>query len=73
MVMTKRRDILAKLKKAAKAAGLSYETIEGGNHTVVLLDGMRLPVARHNEIDNIMAEVIYKQAEAKLGKGWWKK
>lgn len=52
---------------------MDYETTEGGNHTVVILDGMRFPVARHNEIDNIMAEVIYKQAEAKLGKGWWKK
>jgi hypothetical protein len=28
---------------------------------------------RHNEIGNRMAEVIDKEAAAKLGKDWWKK
>ncbi|GEE01406.1 hypothetical protein nbrc107696_18520 [Gordonia spumicola] len=71
--MTKRRDILKMLKQGARAAGVTYEAVEGGNHTVVKLDGYRVPVARHNEIDNSMAIIIYKEAEAKLGKDWWKK
>jgi hypothetical protein len=32
-----------------------------------------IPIPRHNEIGNRMAEVIYKEAAAKLGKDWWKK
>lgn len=35
--------------------------------------GIKIPIARHNEIGNRMAEVIYKGAAAKLGKDWWKK
>ena len=70
--MTKRRDIIAKIARAAKAAGLGFETREGANHTVCNLDGLMIPIARHNEIGDRMAQVIYKQAEVKLGKGWWK-
>ena len=37
------------------------------------LDGIKIPIAGHNEIGNQMAEVIYKEAAAKPGKDWWKK
>ena len=30
----------------------------------------RLPVGFHNEIDNNLADIICKEAEAKLGKGF---
>lgn len=71
--MTKRRDILKQLKIGAKQAGVRVEIVEGGRHTLVILDGLRVPVGRHNEIDNSMATIIYKEAEPKLGKDWWKK
>jgi hypothetical protein len=32
-----------------------------------------VPIARHNEIDNHMAEIIYKECADKLGKDWWRK
>lgn len=71
--MTKRRDIIRKLVKAAKAADVPTEVSEGGCHTVVNLDGLRVPVGRHTEIPDDMARTIYKEAEPKLGKGWWKR
>lgn len=44
---------------------------EGGNHTL-LIDALRIPVGRHSEIPDVMAEKIYIEAEPKLGKDWWK-
>lgn len=72
-MVTKRRDLLKTIKDAAEAAGLSFEeSREGANHTVYNLDGLMIPIPRHREIANRMAEVIQKQAAAKLGKDWWK-
>ena len=72
-MVTKRRDLVKTIKDAAKAAGLSFDVArEGANHTVYDLDGLMIPIARHIEIGNQMAEVIKKQAAAKLGKDWWK-
>ncbi|NIL86543.1 hypothetical protein RhoFasGS6_03947 [Rhodococcus fascians] len=71
--MTKRRDLLKTIAAAAKAAGLSFDVArEGANHTVYDLDGLMIPVPRHREIGNRMAEVIWKQAAAQLGEDWWK-
>jgi hypothetical protein len=71
--MTKRRDIIKKLRKAAKDANVDVVEIEGGRHTLLIFDGLRIPVARHNEIPDRDAQNIYKEAEPKLGKDWWKK
>lgn len=71
--MTKRRDIIRNLTKAAKDASVEATVTEGGRHTIVSLDGLRVPVGRHTEIPDDMARKIYKEAEPKLGKDWWKK
>ncbi|QIX48956.1 MULTISPECIES: hypothetical protein [Rhodococcus] len=71
--MTKRRDILKNLRNAAKAAGLTVEVTEGGRHTIVTIDGLMIPVPRHNEIKELTTTAIYKEAADKLGKDWWKK
>ncbi|MFZ2242558.1 MAG: hypothetical protein WAV90_23920 [Gordonia amarae] len=71
--MTKKRDVLKKLRKAAKSAGVEYVETEGANHTVIKLDGLVVPVPRHNEIDNNLVTGIYKEAAEKLGIDWWKK
>lgn len=71
--MTSRRDILKTIAKAAKAAGLEWALDrEGANHSVYSLDGLMIPIARHTEIDNQMAAIIYKECSTKLGKDWWK-
>ena len=72
--MTKRRDIIKTIAMAAAGRGITFTVSrEGARHTVYDLDGIKIPIARHNEIGNRMAEVIYKEAAAKLGKDWWKK
>jgi hypothetical protein len=71
--MTRRREVLRKISKAARLRGLEWcEVREGANHTVYSLDGMMIPIARHSEIDNRMAEIIYKECAAKLGRDWWR-
>lgn len=71
--MPKRRDVLKRIAKQAKAAGVAWDfDHEGGNHTVYRLDGLMIPIPRHSEIDNLMADVIYRECAAKLGKGWWR-
>lgn len=70
--MTKRKDILKKLRRAAKDANVEVTEREGANHTLIILDGLRIPVGRHNEIPDRDAQNIYKEAEPKLGEDWWK-
>lgn len=73
-MMTKRRDIIKIIAAAAAAQGVTFTvTREGSRHTVYDLDGIKIPIPRHNEIGNRMGEVIYKEVAAKLGKDWWKK
>lgn len=68
--MTKKRDIIKKIKSEAKAQGVSFEEREGGNHTILKVGGATVPVPRHNEIDNRTAIVIY--GECPFRKDWWK-
>ena len=71
--MTKRRDIISNIAAAARQAGLPWEIErEGANHTVYSLDGLMIPIARHNEIAKGTAEAIYRECAPKLGKGWWR-
>lgn len=72
--MTTRKDVLDKIAKAAKRAGLTWELArEGGNHSIYKLDGLPIPVGRRRgEIGNRYAEMIYRECEPKLGKGWWR-
>ncbi|WP_067667974.1 hypothetical protein [Nocardia miyunensis] len=70
--MTKRRDIIKAIRNAADERDLAVEITEGGNHTIIELDGMKIPVPRHNEVRELTARSIYKQAAAKLGEDWWK-
>lgn len=61
------------ISKAARDKGLDWVVArQGANHTVFNLDGVMIPIARHNEIDNRMAEIIFKECADKLGKDWWK-
>lgn len=46
---------------------------EGANHTVYELAGVMIPIPRHKELGEIFAVDIFKECEAVLGKGWWKK
>jgi hypothetical protein len=69
----KRRDVIRKIERAARSASVSW-TIhsEGANHSIYLLGGKRIPVARHAEIDERLAEKMFKECGEVLGEGWWR-
>ena len=71
-MVTKRRDVIDLIKTAAKSAHLDFSVEEGGSHTVCKLDGLKIPIPRHNEIDKFLVDKIYKECEPKLGRRWWK-
>lgn len=55
---------------SGKTKNVTFESIrQGGSHEIFQLDGLMIPIPRHNEIDNDLANIICKEAEAKLGKG----
>jgi len=62
MIM-KRRDLLSRLKRAARDLGVDYSTEEGGRHTRVSVGGNTTFVPRHNEIGEKLAKEIMKQAK----------
>jgi hypothetical protein len=67
-----RGDVIKRITKAAKAAGLTFELRrEGANHAIYSLGGLMIPIPRH-DIDNRLVEQIYKECEPKLGRRWWK-
>lgn len=68
-----RTALLKKIAKAAKAADAAWVLDRNGaNHDVYTLNGVMIPIARHNEFGNLSAETIFKECEEVLGKGWWR-
>ena len=72
--MTKKNDIIKRLRKEAKAKGVEFARASrpGANHDIWMLDGMMVPIPRHNEIPEPTVRGIYRECEGKLGKDWWK-
>lgn len=73
--MTKRRDVLKKISKAAELAGITWEQVPGtgrGRHDKFTLGGQRIAVPRHVEINNMTEQSIYKMCESELGEDWWR-
>ena len=69
----KRRDLLARIAKAAAEAGVEFELVrEGGAHTVFQCGAVRFTGPRHAEINELTARGIVQHVEAELGKGWWR-
>ena len=69
----KRRDLTGKIATAAKAHGIDWVLARNGaNHDVYTLDGLIIPIPRHNEINERTAVEIMKECEPKLGNRWWK-
>ncbi|CAM4049924.1 hypothetical protein [Corynebacterium belfantii] len=71
--MTKRVEIIKRIKRQAKRAGVNYQLSEGGRHSIIRLGSSRpIPIPRHREIAENTTAAIYKQTEQQLGKDWWK-
>lgn len=69
----KRKELLSKISRAAKDAGVSWEPVaEGAEHTIFQVGAQKVSVPRHREINKFTAEGILKDTEDELGKGWWR-
>lgn len=52
----KRRDLIKQIERAAGDAGVSWALVgEGGNHSVFSLNGRRVEIPRHREINELTA------------------
>lgn len=72
-MMTKARDVVSRIRKAAKAAGVTFtREREGGRHTIYALGNLSIPIPRHREIGEGLTEKIYKECESELGTDWWR-
>jgi len=61
--------VIRAIGQEAKRQGIVWELErEGARHTVYRLGRTMIPVARHMEIDDQMAIVIFKECEGELGK-----
>ncbi|WP_328605137.1 hypothetical protein OG943_34660 [Amycolatopsis sp. NBC_00345] len=70
----KRREVIKKIATEAKKQEAEWGLArEGANHTVYTLNGVMVPIPRHNELGEIFAIDIFRECEDVLGKGWWKK
>jgi hypothetical protein len=71
--VTKARALEKRIRQEAKRQGVSWTLLrQAANHTVYELDGIAVPIPRHSEIGEGLTREIYKQCEAKLGRGWWR-
>jgi hypothetical protein len=69
----RRRAVIRKIEKGAKAKAVSWVLYgEGANHSIYLLGGKRIPIGRHTEIDDLLAEKLFKECEEVLGARWWR-
>lgn len=69
----KRAEVIRKIRKAAKAAGVEYSQTELTEHTGITVGGVSTTVSRTTADFGWMAEEIFKQLQPALGKGWWRK
>ena len=71
--MTTRAHVLSTIQKEANRRGVTWTLVrEGGNHTIYALNGVIVPIARHNEFEARYTEMVYKECEPVFGKGWWR-
>ena len=71
--MPKRRDLIRRIAKEARQQGIPFSVLrEGARHTIFEVGGVRVPVPRHDEINEMTAESIYKEAAEVLGREWWR-
>ena len=67
----KRRDLLQMLASAARSRGLSWVLVrQGSEHEVWALDGRRITIPRHREINELTARGIMKALEEEFGERW---
>jgi hypothetical protein len=68
----KRSEILARIKRRARAEGLEFEVIGLTRHDAVRVGSTTRTLGRHSEIDDVTARKFFDQFANEFGKGWWR-
>lgn len=62
--MKQQQRLIKELRKIAKERGLEFGLIrEGGNHRVYAFGDERIPIPRHTEINDRLAQSIIREAQ----------
>lgn len=68
--MTSRRKLLVWLHQQAQQHNADFVLLrQGANHEIYSLNGARIPIPRHRDIDNMLAKAIMTQADRTLTMG----
>jgi hypothetical protein len=65
-------EILRRIARAAKAANVTCMVVERTNHTGLIVGDVRTVVSRGAGLTEQYAEMVYRQLEDVLGRGWWR-
>jgi predicted RNA binding protein YcfA (HicA-like mRNA interferase family) len=69
----KYRDLVSKIRKAAKAKGIRFEQVrQRGSHERWVCGNTAVTIPHHSEVNELTAAGICKTLEAELGEGWWR-
>jgi hypothetical protein len=71
--MKKRRMLIAIAREARRQGKLWQRAREGANHEIWRCGSIEVPIPRHVEVGDRLAETIFKQLEGGLGKDWWRR
>ena len=70
----KRTVLLRTIARAANRAGVEWRLVrDRGDHEVWSLDGFRVVVPRHREVNEMTAMRIFLDLEDRLGPRWWRR
>ena len=69
----KRRDVLERLQRAARARDLDFAVHELTNHTAVRVGNTSKTLGRHANINDVTVRQFWEEFSDELGKGWWRK
>ena len=70
----KRRQILGTIAREAQRQGKAWRhERQGANHEIWRCGSIDVPIPRHTEIGERLAETVFKQLEGELGKDWWRR
>ncbi|MBP7903560.1 MAG: hypothetical protein KAZ54_04725, partial [Candidatus Planktophila sp.] len=66
----KRRDLLRRIRREAKACGVEVTEREGGSHSRITVGKTSVRIPRHVEINIETARSIMRDLDKEFGKGW---
>jgi len=69
----KRREVLKRIADHADDVGAEWTFVRhGANHDVYRLNGIMVPMPRHNDVERWLAETVWRECEAVFGRSWWR-